>query len=126
MLLNQITLDVRDLEVSAQFYELLGMKRIVWSLPDKYARFECPMGIMTLSLHVAQNVTCGGAALYFETEKLDARVEELKAKGLRFDDGPQDKDWRWREAWTRDPDGRRICLYYAGVDRRYPPWRVSQ
>ena len=123
--LNQVTLETSDLEKAAAFYETLGLKRIVWSAP-RYARFECASGSSTLSLHYADDVTPQGTALYFETEALDAVVSALVEAGLRFDSLPEDKDWRWREAWLRDPDGRRLCLYHAGPDRRFPPWRVTE
>jgi GNAT superfamily N-acetyltransferase len=30
----------------------------------------------------------------------------------------------WREANVRDPDGNTICLFQAGLNRRFPPWRL--
>ena len=27
-------------------------------------------------------------------------------------------------AYLRDPDGNRLCLYFAGENRVNPPWRV--
>jgi catechol 2,3-dioxygenase-like lactoylglutathione lyase family enzyme len=127
--LNQVTLDVADLERSARFYESLGLRRIVWSAP-RYARYECPVGSATLSLHCttvpdAEPPAAGGAALYFEVEDVDARVADLEALGVVFVEAPRTQDWRWREAWTSDPDGRRVCIFHAGADRRFPPWRVD-
>ena len=122
--LNQVTLDTSDLETAAAFYETLGLKRIVWS-PPRYARFECPSGSSTLSLHHAGKVEAGGASIYFETDELDAKVKKFERAGLNFESAPKDKSWRWREAWLKDPDGRRVCLYHAGPDRRFPPWRVD-
>lgn len=121
--LNQITVDVGDLERSAGFYELLGMRRIVWS-PPRYARFEAASGSSTLSLHHAPDVR-GGVALYFECDDVDAEVMRLKTTGLVFVCEPVDQSWRWREAWLRDPDGHKICIYHAGLDRRFPPWRLT-
>ncbi|MEL6212058.1 MAG: VOC family protein [Pseudomonadota bacterium] len=119
-----MTLDTSDLDRAAAFYETLGLKRIVWSAP-RYARFECPSGAATLSLHHNDRVEPSGAALYFEIDHLDAEVARLESEGVVFESAPEDKDWRWREAWLRDPDGHRICLYHAGPDRRFPPWRVA-
>jgi hydroxymethylpyrimidine/phosphomethylpyrimidine kinase len=34
--------------------------------------------------------------------------------------------WLWREAWLRDPAGNSICLYHAGDNRRFPPWRIAE
>jgi hydroxymethylpyrimidine/phosphomethylpyrimidine kinase len=33
--------------------------------------------------------------------------------------------WLWREARLRDPSGNEICLYHAGANRRFPPWRIK-
>ena len=38
---------------------------------------------------------------------------------------PERKDWLWTEAWFKDPAGNRVCLYRAGKNRRFPPWRVG-
>ncbi|MGB5929732.1 MAG: VOC family protein, partial [Cyclobacteriaceae bacterium] len=62
--------------------------------------------------------------VYFECEDLDERVEVLRQKGIIFDELPEDKRWLWREARLRDPDGNRIILFYGGINRKNPPWRV--
>jgi uncharacterized glyoxalase superfamily protein PhnB len=56
---------------------------------------------------------------------LDAVYEELRAKGILFDEAPADQPWLWREAYLSDPDGNVLCLYYAGSNRRFPPWRID-
>jgi hypothetical protein len=38
---------------------------------------------------------------------------------------PADRSWLWREAILIDPAGNRICLYRAGENRKYPPWRTG-
>ena len=53
MRLNHVTLEVADIEASADFYVRLGPTQIVASYPD-YARFLAPEGDTTLSLHRAQ------------------------------------------------------------------------
>jgi hypothetical protein len=40
-------------------------------------------------------------------------------------DMPPDQAWLWREAYLKDPDGNLICLYHAGANRRFPPWRIA-
>jgi len=119
--LNQATLDVTDVERAKAFYQRLGLTLIVSS--DHYARFLCPGGA-TLSVHRVETVFPGRSGLYFECADLDARVEALKGSGLVFEHGPVDQTWLWREAWLRDPDGNRLCLYFAGENRVNPPWRV--
>jgi hydroxymethylpyrimidine/phosphomethylpyrimidine kinase len=50
----------------------------------------------------------------------------LKARGLVFDRDPTDQTWLWREAHVKDPAGNSVCIYHAGENRRYPPWRISE
>lgn len=125
MRLNQVTVAARDLAASVNFYRTLGLKLIVRN--DDYARFECPDGGSTFSVHLdpaARGVS--DTMIYFENDDLDAVVARLKAKGLTFDADPVDQTWLWREAYLRDPTGNRICLFKAGEIRRYPPWRLSE
>jgi catechol 2,3-dioxygenase-like lactoylglutathione lyase family enzyme len=124
--LNQVTLPSANVEVAAAFYCALGFTQIVRNYPS-YARFECPDGASTFSLHAVDlNPRSTGAIVYFECEDLDATYEELKAQGIRFESPPTDRPWLWREAYLRDPDGNMLCLYHAGSNRRYPPWRLSE
>jgi catechol 2,3-dioxygenase-like lactoylglutathione lyase family enzyme len=125
MRLNQVTVPVRDLDASIAFYRTLGLKLIVKS--PHYARFEVGDGTSTFSLEMnAQAVDpAQGPHLYFECENLDARVAALKENGIVFDHDPVDRDWLWREAWLSDPAGNRLCLYFAGDNRRFPPWRLA-
>lgn len=121
MNLNQVTLDVTDVLRAEAFYQRLGLTLIVSG--EHYARFVCPGGA-TLSVHRVETVVPGQSGVYFECEDMDARVDALKATGIVFDHDPVDQTWLWREAWLRDPDGNRLCLYFAGENRVNPPWRV--
>ena len=124
MNLNQITIPVIDVETSIAFYERLGLRLIVKAIP-RYARFECPEGDATFSVHkVDKPVFNEEISIYFELNNLDDYVKELIEKGIKFDELPADKSYLWREARLRDPDGNRLILYYAGDNRKYPPWRV--
>lgn len=124
MNLNQVTLASADLARAVAFYRTLGLRLIVDSVP-RYARFECPDGGTTLSLHHVEDPRPNETVIFFECEDLDERVAALQAAGLRFDSAPRDERWLWREARLRDPDGNRICLFRAGENRRHPPWRVD-
>ena len=124
MNLNQITVPSLDLNVSIPFYEQLGLKLIVKALPH-YARFECPDGQATFSLHEVKELPKGdGIYVYFECEALDKYVNELSNSGIQFDEMPNDKSWLWREARLKDPDGNQLILYFAGENRLNPPWRI--
>ena len=125
MNLNQITIPSLDLERSIPFYETLGLKLIVDALP-RYARFECPDGDSTFSIHLVEKLPKGdGIYIYFECDNLDAEVKKLLSEGIEFESLPEDKDWLWREARLKDLDGNQIILYYGGKDRKNPPWRVG-
>jgi catechol 2,3-dioxygenase-like lactoylglutathione lyase family enzyme len=124
MNLNQVTLPVRDMGVATAFYRKMGFVQIVDT--PHYARFECPQGDATFSLSLDNSEYHNGAIIYFEHEALDVWVKELLGKGVEFDQLPQDRRYLWREALLRDPSGNRIKLYWAGENRRHPPWRVER
>ena len=125
MNLNQITLPSIDLNKSVEFYNILGMHLIVDALP-RYARFKCPDGVATFSIHIVDELPKGnGVTIYFEDEQLDKTVKELIKKGIVFNTLPVDQSWLWREASLHDPDGNKIIIYFAGENRINPPWRVD-
>lgn len=125
MNLNQITVPALDVAEAITFYKTLGLKLIVESLPH-YARFVCPDGHSTFSIHHTKQLPKGdGIYVYFECANLDEQVEKLKQKGLKFDLDPTDQRWLWREARLKDPFNNQIILYYAGENRINPPWRIS-
>ena len=125
MNLNQITVPSSDLEKSIPFYETLGLKLIVKSLPH-YARFECPDGESTFSLHQRDDFQKGeGIYVYFECKNLDEKVADLKEKGIEFELEPTDQRWLWREARLKDLDGNQLILFYGGENRLNPPWRID-
>ncbi|OCX52957.1 bleomycin resistance protein [Mucilaginibacter sp. PPCGB 2223] len=122
--LNQITISVSNVERSIAFYEQFGLKLIVKALPH-YARFECLSGDSTFSLHYSNDRVDGATWIYFETETLDEDASALMEKGVVFETGPTDQEWLWREARLKDPDGNQLILYYAGKNRKDPPWKVK-
>lgn len=123
MRLNQITIPCHDYAASVRFYRTLGLRQIVDSPPD-YARFETDAGT-TLSLHHSQpGPAPADVVIYFEVDDVDEAVSNLSAVGIDFDTGPDDKRWLWREARLTDPAGNRLCVYHAGKNRRFPPWRI--
>ncbi|MEM9930229.1 MAG: VOC family protein [Bacteroidota bacterium] len=125
MNLNQVTLPSLDLTISIPFYEKLGLQLIVRALPH-YARFECPDGDSTFSLHLVDQLPKGtGVFIYFECEDLDKHCKRLQEQGVIFELLPTDQPWRWREARLFDPDHNHIILFKAGKDRKNPPWRLG-
>ena len=125
MNLNQVTIYTAKPFETAEFFTKLGLILIVGSLP-RYARFECPDGDSTLSINIAdERPASNDIVLYFECDNLDEDVTRLKSLSLEFDEEPTVRDWLWREAYLRDPNGNRICLFRAGENRKNPPWRVK-
>ncbi len=125
MNLNQITIPSLDVEKAAAFYKILGLHLIVDALP-RYVRFKCPDGDSTFSIHKAEELPKGnGITIYFEDDNLDALVSNLQEKEIVFIQLPENKAWLWREAHLKDPDGNQIILYYAGKNRKNPPWRIN-
>lgn len=125
MNLNQITVPSLDLTKSVPFYEKLGLKLIVKALPH-YARFECPDGASTFSIHQVKKLPTGdGVYVYFECENLDEHVESLIQKDIKIEELPNDKSWLWREARLKDLDGNQLILFFGGENRLNPPWRVE-
>ena len=126
MNLNQITVPSINIAKSIPFYKTLGLELIVEALPH-YARFVCPDGGSTFSVHLVDSLPKGGGVyVYFECDDLDKRVNGLREKNIVFDELPNDKSWLWREARLKDPDGNQLILYYAGENRLNPPWALKK
>ncbi len=123
--LNHVTLTVNDFAQSVDFYRRLGLRQIVDSPENQYARFET-CGGATLSIQADPDVQIAAtSAVYLECDDLDEQVERLARAGLPFEHGPRNQPWMWREVRLRDPSGNIIFLYKAGEARRFPPWRVE-
>lgn len=124
MKMNQYTVPVADFAKSVAFYEALGLRLIV-SARGEYARFEVPGDLSTLSLSLSKEPVPASGLIYFEVDDVDETIAILKDCGIAVDEEPSDKPYLWREAKLRDPTGNRICVYHAGENRRFPPWRIS-
>lgn len=130
MNLNQVTIPSVAVETSVAFYKKIGLHLIV-HVPEQYARFECPNGESTFSIHKVEKVALGeGVIVYFEVENVDKKVKELQDLCLHgdtttFDLLPTDQSWLWREARLKDPDGNHLILFYGGDNRKNPPWRIG-
>jgi hydroxymethylpyrimidine/phosphomethylpyrimidine kinase len=123
--LNQVTVTGKDYAKMVDFYRRLGLKQIVDSPENFYARFEA--GAATFSVQCDPEAEIGETvAVYFECDDLDERVERLARSGIPFEHGPRNQPWDWREARLRDPSGNTIFIYRAGEARRFPPWRIKE
>ena len=74
--LNQVTVTGKDYAKMVDFYRKLGLKQIVDSPENQYARFEA--GGATFSIQCDPEAEIGETvAVYFECDDLDERVERL-------------------------------------------------
>ena len=130
MILNQITLPCTadTFHACLDFYQTLGLKLIVHT-HDEYARFECPASDgaepSTFSLHVVNGElgpSAARAVIYFEVDLVPEIVARLKKQGIKISYAVE-QSWLWTEAELTDPAGNPIRIYYAGENRRFPPWR---
>lgn len=125
MNLNQVTIPSLDVTKSIAFYQKLGLRLIVHT-HERYARFECPDGDSTFSIHQVEQLPSGdGVVVYFETKTLDEDVSRFRESGIVFDLLPTDQSWLWKEARLKDPDGNQLILFFGGDNRKNPPWRVK-
>lgn len=125
MNLDQVTIHCSKTVETVEFFQKLGLRLIVDSLP-RYARLECPDGDSTLSINIADEAPAANqTVLYFECDDLNGEVERLRSLGLEFKQEPKDEPWLWRQAYLLDPNGNKICLFHAGENRKNPPWRVK-
>lgn len=102
MIFSQVTLPALNVADSVAFYHRLGFSQIVDS--PHYARFACPDGGATFSVHVADTVSAdSGVTVYFECEHLDQLCSELAKKGIEFLGQPTDQN-RLNPPWRVIPD----------------------
>lgn len=126
MRLNQVTIGVTDIDQAIAFYAAIGLSLIVHT-NSHYARFEMPGGEgSTFSIHQVEVVIPGTTLVYFEVEDVDAATALARQAGGALTQAPTDQTWLWREAHLTDPFGNPFCLYHAGINRRFPPWRHGQ
>ncbi|MCB0456831.1 MAG: VOC family protein [Flavobacteriaceae bacterium] len=124
MNLNQVTVPCNNIPKSIEFYKKLGLKLIVHT-HNYYARFECPDGESTFSLHYSEELPKGeGVWIYFEVAEVSNTVQELESKGIIFETQPIKQPWLWTEASLKDPNGNKIIIYHAGENRKNPPWQL--
>ena len=124
MNLNQITLPVKDMALSTEFYLKLGFLQIVDT--PHYARFACPDNGATFSLNLEREDFNNGAVIYFEHEQLDDWVAVIQQRDIEISQQPTEQSYLWREATLFDPSGNKIKLFWAGDNRLNPPWRVNK
>lgn len=116
--LGMVTLHVKDIQRSVKFYrDTLGLKvGDVFDTPEMgWAEFEVAPNLK-LGLHadkhgmeVGGRAPGGATGFYFAVPNVDKAIEQLRAKGVRIEDEPEDKPYG-RDACIADPDGNVIAI----------------
>ena len=123
MNLNQVTITVSNIDESIDFYKSIGLKLIVKA--PHYARFECPEGDATFSIHHGEVTVSQIVQIYFEVADVDKKIQEFEQRGVKILQQKISQSWLWDEAKIADPDDHVIIIYHAGENRKNPPWRVE-
>lgn len=100
-----IMIPVKDRQKAKEFYLKLGFQVIV-EAPGAHGDTWIQMGIpgtdTSISLAGFQGIIC-------ETENIEKKIKELKAKGIEV--GKIDTTPWGRFAWLKDLDGNSLCLH---------------
>lgn len=111
------------MDASIKFYKKIGLELIVHTHGD-YARFLCPMGGSTFSLHRVDQFCKSLTVVYFEVEDVVKTYKTMKEQGIIFEEDVEEKSWLWTEFKIKDPSGNSLIIYNAGNNRINPPWRI--
>ena len=125
MKLGYVRLLVTDFDACLAFYrDTLGLPVSILAEHAKFAEFDTGQTALELYDRATMADIVGRAdaddptgavdraLLTLQVESVDAKYEELSAKGVQFDVPPTDRaDWGARTAHFRDPDGNLIELF---------------
>jgi lactoylglutathione lyase len=114
----ELSLDVKDIQRSCDFYTKLGFELVDNSVEDRTAtvqRGNCRIGLF--------NGRAPETILDFWQGDVQAIADDLIGKGLRFERGPSSDD-KGTGALLRDPDGLAIhFVNLRGMTRTGPPMK---
>ncbi len=104
MSLNGITLHVRDLAASREFYERIPGTRLVLQRQGRLALFQVGTSLLGL-LEIGKKK---GFHLEVGTSDLEELHARLVASGLKPEGPPRERPWGERTLCISDPDGNGI------------------
>jgi catechol 2,3-dioxygenase-like lactoylglutathione lyase family enzyme len=124
MKLAYVRLLVHDFDACVAFYrDTLGLTVSILAEHAKFAEFDTgetalelyDRGMMAEIVGTADRPDADGVdrtLLTFQVKSVDEKYEELRAKGVKFDVPPTDREaWGARTAHFRDPDGNLLELF---------------
>ena len=103
MTLEGITLHVRDVEASREFYTKLPGAQLLVHRPNFLAIFQigaCRLGLLRLDE--------GAFHLEVDVADADEAYEWVQSQGMTPNGPPEDKPWGERDFYVRDPDGNTV------------------
>jgi catechol 2,3-dioxygenase-like lactoylglutathione lyase family enzyme len=104
----ELSLDVQDIERSCDFYAKLGFQLIGRSSQARTATLQ--RGNSRIGLY---NGRAPETVLVFWQGNVEAIVNDLHSKGLRFERGPSSDD-NGVGALLKDPDG--LAIYFVNIN----------
>ena len=113
---NAVVLFVRDFQTSLEFYRdtlglpvaLLETDFVAFKMVDQdFALQAMATAVELFGAEVGSDEARGAdrTMLCADIDDVDAAYETLRARGLDFVKAPVNRDWGYRTAYFRDPDG---------------------
>ena len=99
--LEGVSLHVKDVKSSIEFYSRIPGAELVLERPGQFARFKIGDGY----LHVVQIQANKGFHIEMTTENLDAMYDSLTAAGIEPESRPVTRPWGKTDFRVIDPDG---------------------
>ncbi len=101
--LEGLTLHVRDVELSRQFYERIPGTKLLHHRPGQFALFQVGGALLGL-------LRLKGPGFHVEiaTSDLDGMHQRLLAAGIEPAGPPQQRPWGERTLMVADPDGYQL------------------
>jgi len=101
--LEGLTLHVRDVERSRQFYERIPGTELLHHRPGQFALFQVGDALLGLL-----RLKGPGFHLEIATSDLDGMHRSLLAAGIQPDGPPRQRSWGERTLMVADPDGYQL------------------
>jgi catechol 2,3-dioxygenase-like lactoylglutathione lyase family enzyme len=101
--LNGVTLHVKDIQKSKEFYSKIPGAKLIHETPGQFALFQVGQGRLGLLQHGE-----GKFHMEFDSADLDAMYAQLRENGLEPESPPQERPWGQRDFLAIDPDGNMV------------------
>jgi len=107
--ISAVTLAVRDMARSVEFYEKLGFELFYGGPRSGFSSFKSREAVLNLAAQDGRSPQWWGRII-FRVADADACYESLKSAGLSPEAPPRDAPWGERFFHLRDPDGHELSF----------------